>query len=233
LDYFNLETLDQLPTLEEIQEIADANHALELEDKSEEGDFDFTFMRTFEDLLVAGEEIMYCGVLGGNPVMRRVNPMNVYTLGGNSMYIEDADIIVEYGYKSVGQVIDDYWVTSSNDMNVTFNQNFLYNSAKLDSSPNNYFITSQSFSIQNGVEYTLDANIPVFQFQGLNVLTLPNCETETGSLNLSSNHGPLSEIIIVAAPSAFANCSANSDCISASRSKTESSRSCSEMSTRA
>ena len=55
-----------------------------------------------------------------------------------------------------------------------------------------------------GVEYTLDANIPVFQFQGLNVLTLPNCETETGSLNLSSNHGPLSEIIIVAAPSAFA-----------------------------
>jgi len=56
------------------------------------------------------------------------------------------------------QVIDDYWVTSSNDMNVTFNQNFLYNSAKLDSSPNNYFITSQSFSIQTGVEYTLDFN---------------------------------------------------------------------------
>lgn len=42
LDYFNLESLDQLPTLEEIQEIADANHALELEDKSEEGDFDFS-----------------------------------------------------------------------------------------------------------------------------------------------------------------------------------------------
>jgi len=56
------------------------------------------------------------------------------------------------------QVIDDYWITSSNDINVTFNQNFLYNSAKLDSSPNNYFITSQSFSIQNGVEYTLDFN---------------------------------------------------------------------------
>ena len=42
LDYFNLESLDQLPTLEEIQEIADANHALELEDKTEEGDFDFS-----------------------------------------------------------------------------------------------------------------------------------------------------------------------------------------------
>jgi len=55
-----------------------------------------------------------------------------------------------------------------------------------------------------GVEYTLDANIPIFQFQELSVLTLPNCETETGSLNLSSNHGQLSEIIIVSAPSAFA-----------------------------
>ena len=58
---------------------------------------------------------MYCGVLGGNPVMRRVNPMNLYTMGGNSMYIEDADIIVEYGYKSVGQVVDDYWEELSED----------------------------------------------------------------------------------------------------------------------
>ena len=86
-----------------------ANKILKREYK--EGNFDFTFLRTFEDLLTAGEEIMYCGVLGGEPVMRRVNPMNIYTLGGSSMYIEDADISVEYGYKSVGQVIDDYWDT--------------------------------------------------------------------------------------------------------------------------
>jgi hypothetical protein len=95
----------------EYQDIAEivANKILKKEYK--EGDFDFTFLKTFEDLLVGGEEIMYCGVLGGNPVMRRVNPMNLYTMGGNSMYIEDADIIVEYGYKSIGQVIDDYWDT--------------------------------------------------------------------------------------------------------------------------
>ena len=95
----------------EFQDLAEITANKILKKEYKEGDFDFTFMRTFEDLLVAGEEIMYCGVLGGNPVMRRVNPMNVYTLGGNSMYIEDADIIVEYGYKSVGQVIDDYWDT--------------------------------------------------------------------------------------------------------------------------
>lgn len=95
----------------EFQDVAEivANKILKKEYK--EGDFDFVFLRTFEDLLVGGEEIMYCGVLGGNPVMRRVNPMNLYTMGGNSMFIEDADIIVEYGYKSIGQVIDDYWDT--------------------------------------------------------------------------------------------------------------------------
>jgi hypothetical protein len=93
----------------EFQDIAEITANKILKKEYKEGDFDFTFLRTFEDLLVGGEEIMYCGVLGGNPVMRRVNPMNVYTMGGNSMYIEDADIIVEYGYKSVGQIIDDYW----------------------------------------------------------------------------------------------------------------------------
>lgn len=93
----------------QFQDIAEITANKILKKEYKEGDFDFTFLRTFEDLLTSGEEIMYCGVLGGNPVMRRVNPMNLYTMGGNSMYIEDADIIVEYGYKSIGQVIDDYW----------------------------------------------------------------------------------------------------------------------------
>jgi len=109
-----LEQLQKYQTYE-FQDVAEitANKILKREYK--EGDFDFVFLRTFEDLLTGGEEIMYCGVLGGNPVMRRVNPMNLYTMGGNSMYIEDADIIVEYGYKSIGQIIDDYWEELSED----------------------------------------------------------------------------------------------------------------------
>ena len=63
-----------------------------------------------------------------------------------------------YGFFSQA-VLDDYWATSSIDFDVTFNQNFLYNSAKLNSTPTNYFFTSESFDIQNGVEYTLDLNI--------------------------------------------------------------------------
>ena len=57
------------------------------------------------------------------------------------------------------QILTDYWVTSSNDFSLEFNQDFLYNSAKLNSSPSNYFFTTQSFSIQSGVEYTLDFNV--------------------------------------------------------------------------
>ncbi|NVK36737.1 MAG: SMC-Scp complex subunit ScpB [Gammaproteobacteria bacterium] len=61
LDYFNLETLEQLPTLEEIQEIADANHALELEDKAEEGNFDFAShqeeLGDSENLLSAAQDM--------------------------------------------------------------------------------------------------------------------------------------------------------------------------------
>jgi segregation and condensation protein B len=61
LDYFNLESLDQLPTLEEIQEIADANHALELEDKKAEGDFDLSIsveeMGESENLISAAADL--------------------------------------------------------------------------------------------------------------------------------------------------------------------------------
>lgn len=109
-----LEQLQKFQTYE-FQDVAEITANKILKKEWKENDFDFVFLRTFEDLLVGGEEIMYCGVLGGNPVMRRVNPMNLYTLGGNSMYIEDADIIVEYGYKTVGQVIDDYWEELSED----------------------------------------------------------------------------------------------------------------------
>jgi hypothetical protein len=93
----------------DFQDIAEitANKILKREYKQQ--NLDFLFLRTFEDLLTAGEQIVYCGVLGGEPVIRRVNTMNLYTVGGNSMFVEDSDIITEYEYMSVGQVVDDYW----------------------------------------------------------------------------------------------------------------------------
>ena len=68
------------------------------------------FSQAFEDALICGEQIMYAGIEGREPVARKVNPLNIFTLGsGESPYLEDSDIIVEYAYLSVGQVIDKYW----------------------------------------------------------------------------------------------------------------------------
>lgn len=68
------------------------------------------FSRGFEDLLVAAEEVYVIDVIAGEPIMRKGDPVNFYTLrGGNSFKIEDNDIIVEDGYLSPGEIIDRYY----------------------------------------------------------------------------------------------------------------------------
>ena len=56
-------------------------------------------------------------------------------------------------------ILSEYWVTSSNDLVIQFNQDFLYNSVQLDSIGTTNFYTSQSFSTQEGVEYNLSLNV--------------------------------------------------------------------------
>jgi hypothetical protein len=68
------------------------------------------FSRGFEDLLIAGEEIYIADIYGGEPILRKGNPLNFSTLrSGESPYIEDSDIIVEDGYLPIGEVIDRYY----------------------------------------------------------------------------------------------------------------------------
>ena len=67
------------------------------------------FSKNFEDLLVQGEEIVCNEIAGGEPIMRKMNPLNVFTIrGGTSYRIEDSDIIIELSYVPVGQLIDEY-----------------------------------------------------------------------------------------------------------------------------
>lgn len=56
-------------------------------------------------------------------------------------------------------VISNFWETSSNQTEVSINQNFLFNSVKLNSVPESYFNTTKDFIIKNEVEYTLDFNV--------------------------------------------------------------------------
>jgi len=54
-----------------------------------------------------------------------------------------------------------YWVTSSNNLSTAFNQDYLYNSLKFDSTGINNFYTSKSLDITQGTEYTLNFNLRV------------------------------------------------------------------------
>lgn len=113
------------------QDIAEITANKLLKKEFKENNYYFTFLRTFEDLLTVGESIMYIGVLGGKPVLRRVDPRNIFTVGGNSMFLEDSDVICEFNYQSTGSIIDDYWdVLTEKDIKKLEEESNQYNSAR-------------------------------------------------------------------------------------------------------
>lgn len=69
-----------------------------------------TFNDGFMDVLTVGEEIYQCDIVGGEPVLRRLNPINVHVFrSGHSNKIEDADVIILEDYWSPGKIMDEYW----------------------------------------------------------------------------------------------------------------------------
>jgi hypothetical protein len=54
----------------------------------------------------------------------------------------------------------EYWVTSSNDLDASFEQSFLFDSIKLNSTSGvNKFFTTKSLNINEGIEYSLNFNV--------------------------------------------------------------------------
>lgn len=76
------------------------------------------FNQGFMDGLTVGEEIYRCDIIGGEPVIERVNPLKIRVFkSGYSNRIEDADIIIIEDYWSPGRVIDTFYdVLSPKDM---------------------------------------------------------------------------------------------------------------------
>jgi len=68
------------------------------------------FNAGFLDAMCVGEEVYQCDIVGGEPVVERLDPMKVRILrSGYSNRIEDADIIIIEDYWSPGRIIDTYW----------------------------------------------------------------------------------------------------------------------------
>lgn len=76
------------------------------------------FNNGFMDAMAIGEEIYQCDIVGGEPIIERVNPLKIRVFkSGYSNKIEDADIIILEDYWSPGRVIDTYYdVLSKKDM---------------------------------------------------------------------------------------------------------------------
>ena len=68
------------------------------------------FNRGFNDAMTVGEEIYHCDIVGGEPVIERLNPMKVRIfMSGYESEIEKADMIVLEDYWSPGRIYDTYY----------------------------------------------------------------------------------------------------------------------------
>lgn len=74
-----------------------------------EQNFDRKFNEGFKEALIMGEEIYRCDVVGGEPILEKLNPLKVHSVrSGNSNRIEDSDLIIIEDHWSPGRIIDTF-----------------------------------------------------------------------------------------------------------------------------
>ena len=74
------------------------------------------FNQGFMDAMAVAEEIYMCDIIGGEPVIERLNPLKVRVFrSGDSDRIEDADVVVLEDYWSPGKIIDTFYDSLNND----------------------------------------------------------------------------------------------------------------------
>ena len=99
-DYFTYEWQDY----REIRANALLNHYVK------EYNMPLLFNNGFMDAMTVGEEIYQCDIVGGEPVIMKVDPLKIRIFkSGYSNKIEDADMIILEDYWSPGQVIDAFY----------------------------------------------------------------------------------------------------------------------------
>lgn len=103
-DYYSYEWQD----LREIRANALLNHYIK------ELNMPLLFNQGFMDAMTVGEEIYQCDIVGGEPVVERINPLKIRIFrSGYSNKVEDADIIILEDYWSPGRVIDSFYESLS------------------------------------------------------------------------------------------------------------------------
>ena len=104
LDKINDYYLYEWQDMREIRANALLNHYVK------EYNMPLLFNEGFTDAMAVGEEIYQCDIIGGEPVIERLDPLKVRVFkGGSSNRIEDADMIIIEDYLSPGRIIDTYY----------------------------------------------------------------------------------------------------------------------------
>lgn len=68
------------------------------------------FLKGFEDALIAGEEIYYNGIVNGEPVLERVNPLNcAYDRDPNLKFIDQGEWFVRHEWMTPSAVYDRFY----------------------------------------------------------------------------------------------------------------------------
>ena len=99
-DYFQYEYQDK----REIRGNLFLNHYMR------EQEFNQKFNKGFVDAYTVGEEIYQCDIVGGEPVLEKLNPKHLRILrAGDSDRIEDASMLIHERYLDPGTVVDNNW----------------------------------------------------------------------------------------------------------------------------
>lgn len=127
-DYYTYEWQD----MREIRGNAILNHYVK------EYNIPLLFNNGFMDAVTVGEEMYQCDIVGGEPIIERLNPLKVRIFkSGYSNKIEDADMIIIEDYWSPGKVIDTYYdVLSKKDIEYIENIPDHIGQASIDSMDN-------------------------------------------------------------------------------------------------
>lgn len=99
-DYYSYEWQD----MREIRANALLNHYVK------EYNMPVLFNQGFMDAMTVGEEIYQCDIVGGEPVIERINPLKIRVFkSGYSNRIEDAEVIILEDYWSPSKVVDTFY----------------------------------------------------------------------------------------------------------------------------
>lgn len=67
------------------------------------------YNKGWKDALIAGEEIYHCGIINGDPSLRRCNTLDVTViLDNDSDFIDDAQAVIEVRRMTIGNILDEF-----------------------------------------------------------------------------------------------------------------------------